>query len=100
MRREHVDDAVDRLRRRVGVQRPERQVARLGDAQRRLDRLEVAHLADQHDVGILAQRRAQRAREALRVAVHLALVDEAALVLVDELDRVLDRQDVVVPLAC
>ena len=28
----------------------------LGDAQRRLDRLEVAHLADEHDVGVLAQR--------------------------------------------
>ena len=32
----------------------------LGDAQRRLDRLEVAHLADQDDVGVLAQRGAQR----------------------------------------
>ena len=38
----------------------ERQVPGLGDAQRRLDRLEVAHLADEHDVGVLAQRRAQR----------------------------------------
>ena len=38
----------------------ERQVAGLGDPQRRLDRLEVAHLADEHDVGVLAQRRAQR----------------------------------------
>ena len=63
------------------------------------DRLEVAHLADEDDVGILAQRRAQRVREAVRVAVHLALVDEAALVLVDVLDRILDREDVLVPLA-
>ena len=37
-------------------------------------------------------------REALRVAVHLALIDETALMLVHELDRVLDREDVVVPL--
>ena len=57
VRREDVDDAVDGLRRRVGVQGAEGEVAGLGDAQRRLDRLEVAHLADQHDVGILAQRR-------------------------------------------
>ena len=99
VRREDVDDAVDRLRRRVGVQRAERQVAGLGDPQRRLDRLEVAHLADEHDVGVLAQRRAQRVREAVRVAVHLALVDQAALVLVDVLDRVLDREDVLVALA-
>ena len=94
-----VDDAVDRLRRRVGVQRAERQVAGLGDPQRRFDGLEVAHLADQHDVRVLAERGAQRHREALRVAVHLALVDEAALVLVDVLDRILDGEDVVVPLA-
>ena len=32
--------------------------------QRRLDRLEVAHFADEHDVGVLAQRRAQRVGEA------------------------------------
>ena len=62
------------------------------------DRLEVAQLADQDDVGVFAQRGAQRHREALRVAVHLALVDEAALVLVDVLDRILDREDVILPL--
>ena len=78
VRREDVDDAVDRLRRRVGVQRRERQVAGLGDAQRRLDRLEVAHFADEDDVGVLAQRGAQRHREAVGVGVHLALVHEAA----------------------
>ena len=39
-----------------------------------------------------AARRAPR--EPVRVAVHLALIDQAALVLVDVLDRILDRQDV------
>src|SRR5436309_10299109 len=43
MGREHVDDAVDALHRRVGVQRGEGEVARLGDRQRRRNRLEVAH---------------------------------------------------------
>ena len=38
-RREDVDDAVDRRCRGVGVQGRQRQVARLGDAQRGLDRL-------------------------------------------------------------
>ena len=38
----------------------------------------------------------QRALEALGVRADLALVDEALLVLVHELDRVLDRDDVVV----
>jgi hypothetical protein len=59
------------------------------------DRLEVAHLADQQDVRILAQRRAQRVLEAGSVRVHLALVDDALLVVVHELDRVLDRDDVI-----
>jgi hypothetical protein len=76
----------------------ERQVARLGDAQGGLDRLEVAQLADQDHVGILAERGAQRVGEPLRVLVDFALVDQAALVLVDELDRVLDGEDVLVPL--
>ena len=50
--------------------------------------------------GIFAERGAQRVGEALRVAVHLALVDQAALVRVQVLDRVLDREDVAVPLLC
>src|SRR5437867_2510274 len=56
VRREHVDDAVDALHRRIGVQRGEREMPRLGNRQRGGDGLEVAHLADQHDVGVLPQR--------------------------------------------
>ena len=56
---EDVDDPVDRLRRRVGVQGGEDEVAGLGDASGRLDRLQVAHLADQDHVRVLPQRRAQ-----------------------------------------
>ena len=37
-------------------------------------------------------------REAVGVAVHLALVDQAVLVLVDVLDRILDGEDVLVAL--
>ncbi len=62
---------------------------------RDLDRLEVAHLADQDDVGVLPQGRAESGREALGVATDLSLVDNAALVVVQELDRVLDGDDVV-----
>jgi hypothetical protein len=54
----HVHQAADRARRVVGVQRRQHQVP----GQRRLDRdlrrLEVADLADQDDVGVLAQERA------------------------------------------
>ncbi len=95
---EHVDDAVDGLRGRVRVQRREGEVTGFRDAERGLDGLQVAHLADEHDVRVLAERRAQRAGEAERVGVHFALVDQAALVLVDVLDRVFDRDDVLAPL--
>ncbi len=94
MGREDVDDAVDRLRGGVGVQGGEGQVAGLGDAQRRLDGLEVAHLADQHDIGVLTQAGPQGVGEAMGVGVELALVDDALLVAVEILDRVLDRDDV------
>jgi len=77
-----------------GVQGREHEVARLGRRQRRLDRLVVAHLADENDVGVLAQGRAQRDRERLGVDLDLPLVDEALLVPVEELDGILDRHDV------
>ena len=93
---EGVDDAVDRLRGVLGVQRREHEVAGLRRGQGGRDRLDVAHLADEDDVGVLAQRPLERKGEALGVGAELALVDEAALVGVQELDRVLDRHDVLV----
>ena len=62
--REDVDDAVDRARRALGVERREDEVAGLGGGERGRDRLEVAHLAEEDHVGVLAQRRAQRLAEA------------------------------------
>ena len=95
VRREHVDDAVDRLGGVLGVQGREDQVAGLGRGQRHRDGLQVAHLADQDDVGVLAQHVLERVGEGPGVLADLALVDQAALVLVQELDRVLDGHDVV-----
>jgi hypothetical protein len=92
--REHVDDAVDGLGRRTGVQGAEHQMAGFGRGQRQADGFQVAHFADQDVVGVFAQRRAQRLVEAVRVAVHFALVDQALLRGVHELDRILDREDV------
>ena len=78
------------------VQGGEDEVAGLGGGQRRLDRLEVAHFADEDHVGVLAKRGLERHREADRVAADLTLVDDARAVRVEELDRVLDRHDVLV----
>jgi hypothetical protein len=69
-------------------------VARLGCAHGGLERLVVAHLADERDVGVLADQRAQRVVEVDAVDADLALVDGCLVVLEDVLDRVLDRDDV------
>ena len=93
-RREDVDDTVDGLGGGAGVQRTEHQVAGLGGGQRQADGFQVAHLAHQDDVRVFAQCRAQRVGEAQRVRPDLALVDQALLAFVHELDRILDREDV------
>jgi hypothetical protein len=92
--REEVDDPVDGLGRVNRVHGGKHEVAGLGGRQRRADRLLVAHLPDQDHVGVLAQDASQRALERVRVHADLALVDHRTLVRVNELDRVLDRDDV------
>jgi hypothetical protein len=94
LRREDVHDPIDRLGRVVRVQRPEHQMAGLGDGEGRRDRLEIAHLADLDHVRILAKGRPQRARKGVRIGPDLALDDHRLLVMVDVLDGVLDRDDV------
>ena len=91
---EHVDDAVEGLRGVVGVQRGEHEVTGLGERERDRDRVEVAHLAEEDDVGVLTQGAAQTVGEAVHVGAHLTLVDHRGLVVVQVLDRVLDGEDV------
>src|SRR5690349_22364278 len=92
--REDVDDAVDGLGGALRVQRGQYEVTGLGRGQRGRGGLQVTQLADQDDVRVLAQRVLEGGRERVRVRPDLALVDQAALVLVQELDRVLDGDDV------
>ena len=79
-----------------GVQRAEHHVARFGGGDGRFDRFQVAHFADEDHVGVLPQRAANGLGEARHVDADLALVDRRLLVVVVELDRVFDRDDVVV----
>ena len=88
MMRSTVFDGVD------GVQRREHEVPGFRRRQRDLDGLAVAHLADEDHLRRLPQRRRERRGERRRVAVQLALVDGRLLVLVQELDRILDGEDV------
>jgi hypothetical protein len=81
------------------VQRGERQVARFSDSQCRFNRFEVAHFADQHDVRILTQSGSQRGGKSVSVGVDFALVDQTALVVVQETRSVFDRQNVFVTIA-
>src|SRR5439155_11997054 len=96
VRRERTNDAVDGLAGVQGVERREHQVARLRGMERDRHRLRVAHFTDEDHVRVLAERGAERGGEARRVVADLTLADDAADVVVGELDRVLDRDDVVV----
>ena len=76
------------------VHRREHQVAGLARRQRDAHRLGIAHLADHDHVRRLPHRRAQRGREVGRVDADFNLLDDAALVQVLVLDRILDGDDV------
>ncbi len=94
MGREDVNDAVDGLGGVVCVQGGDHQVPGLRGRQRGGDRLQVAHLAHQDHVRVLAQHAPQRLGEAERVLAHLPLVNDRLLAGVQELYRVLDGDDV------
>src|SRR5215211_1980244 len=92
--REDVDDPVHRLRRVLGVEGAEDEVAGLGGGHGERDGLQVAHLTDEYDVRVLPENVLEGLGEALGVLVDLALVDDALLVLVQELYGILDAHDV------
>src|SRR4029453_18779569 len=79
-----------------GVARGEAEVPCFRERNRIVHRLALAHFTDQDHVGRLAQRVLQRHLPAVAVHTHLALREDAVLVLVDELDRILDRDDVAI----
>ena len=94
VRRIERQHAVDRLRRVRRVQRGEDEVAGVGRLERRVERFEISNFADEDDVRVLAQHAAQRLAERRRVGADFALVDVAVDVAMQELDRILDRDDV------
>ena len=91
---EQVEDAADRRGGGGGVDRPEDQVAGLGRVHGGVERVAVAHLAHQDDVGVLPHGVLQGRVPVDDVDADLALVDDRLVVLEGELDRVLDGDDV------
>ena len=70
------------------------EMAGLGGLGRGLGGLGVAQLADYDHVRVLAEHAPKRLGERGGVETDLALVDDRAIVAVEDLDRVLDRDDV------
>ena len=63
--------------------------------QRHFDRLAIAHLAEQNHFRRLPQRGPQSQRKIRRIRMQLALMNGRILVLVQKLDRIFDRNDVI-----
>ncbi len=59
-----------------------------------LNRFDVAHFADQNDIGILPQHILQGLTEGGGVGAYLSLIHNRFFVLMDKFDRVFDRHDV------
>src|SRR5580692_815272 len=93
-RRKDSDDALNGFGRVQGVQGGQNQMAGFGCENRGGNGFEVAHFADQNDVGILTQGSAQRGGERSGVDFDFALIDETFFVAVQIFDRVFDGDDV------
>ncbi len=92
--REYVDGTVHGIDNRARVERGKHEVTGLGRLQRGAHRVDVPDLADEDHVGVLAHARPQGTGELQRVGVQLALADRGHLVVVEELDRILNGEDV------
>src|SRR5260370_36124454 len=86
MRRKNVDNTIDGGRGGNGVQGGKSQVAGFRDAQRGLDRFEIAHLANEHDVRVFAKRSPKRIGEGMRVSMYCAVIHKTLPVLGKKLD--------------
>ena len=95
IQREHIDDAIERFRGVVRVQRRQHEMARTGQHDRGLHRFSIADLADQQHVRRRTHRTLQCTRIRLGIEADFALIDDRLLVRVQELDRIFDRDDVV-----
>ena len=92
--REDAHDSVDRVDGAVGVERGKHEVTGLGSGECGFNGGEVAHFADEDNVGVLTQDGAEAVGIGLGVGADLALVDDALVRGIHVLDRVLEGDDV------
>ncbi len=78
------------------MQRAEDDVAGFGGSDRGGDRFQVSHFADEDDVGVHPECSPQSFRERRHVDTDFALIDCRLLVIVVVLDRVFQRDDVMI----
>jgi hypothetical protein len=76
------------------LERAENKHAHVGATQGQFDRLQLAYLADQNDVGVVAHCAFGRCPKGAGVIAGLTVDGDRFLVLVHEFDRVFDRDDV------
>ena len=57
------------------------------------DRLEVTHLTNEDDIRVFTEGRVESVCERICIAVELTLVDHSAVMRIDVLDRILDRDN-------
>jgi hypothetical protein len=96
---EEVDDPVDRLVGAVGMQRGQAQVSGFGKGDGVVHGLPIPDFAHHDHVRCLPQGVLQRDFPGVGVDADLALGDDAFLVLMHELDRVFDGDDVTLAIA-
>ena len=92
--RKSVHHAIHCLAGIVSVQRADYEETCLGRSKCERNRFEVAHLTYQHDIGVLPQRGLESGGKRNRIARYFPLRNDAALIVVHEFDRFLDRDDV------
>src|SRR4030095_10492617 len=90
-----IDNSVDGTRCSCRVKRAKYEMASFSGFNRNRNGLEIAHLSDKDDVWILPERGLEGGFEGFRMGRDLPLIDETLLVLVDKLDRILDRDEVI-----
>ncbi len=86
-----IDDAVDRFDAGIRMQGGKGQMTGFGGGQGGLNRLEVPHLADQDNVGVLPEDMSKGCGKVLGIRVHLPLIDDAFLMAMKVFDGILNR---------